>query len=350
MEDLSDLAQHRLPELLPRPGRQLSGLHGQRADHPVLLVRQRTHPLAVELPVRTAQLGAEAQQCLGLVRVGAGQQVHRPYGLGRPAQSADRGRGGGVLLPAGPGHGGVAGGGEVRRLQPVQLEGRRIHVHVHVVHVRVHTGHPAPRRGRGPRRHVASCACLRTDGASDNHQTGIRGLGDCDADLRDGPALTEWLAEHGLTGSREAQAELAAEEAVAERRRARCQLFAGSGADSVVMVYPALHDPVDAAALWAPRADARRVDAPVPPALSALLGRTRAVVLCVIADRPASTTTQLARRAGISPAGASEHATTLRAAGLTALARERKAALHTLTHLGLTLLNSTGCADRRWPV
>ncbi|MFJ3830124.1 hypothetical protein ACIPWI_19445 [Streptomyces sp. NPDC090046] len=54
-----------------------------------------------------------------------------------------------------------------------------------------------------------------------HHQTGIRGLGDCDADLRDGPALTEWLAGHGLTGSREAQAELAAEEAVAERRRAR---------------------------------------------------------------------------------------------------------------------------------
>ncbi|WP_327266540.1 winged helix-turn-helix domain-containing protein [Streptomyces sp. NBC_01232] len=128
------------------------------------------------------------------------------------------------------------------------------------------------------------------------------------------------------------------------------QLFAGSGADGVVMVYPALHDPVDAAALWAPPADARRVDAPVPPALSALLGRTRAVVLCVIADHPASTTTQLARRAGISPASASEHATTLRAAGLTALARERKAALHTLTHLGLTLLNSTGCAGRRWPV
>lgn len=35
-----------------------------------------------------------------------------------------------------------------------------------------------------------------------HHQTGIRGLGDGDADLRDGPALTAWLAEHGLTGSR----------------------------------------------------------------------------------------------------------------------------------------------------
>ncbi|MFB9388350.1 winged helix-turn-helix domain-containing protein [Streptomyces coeruleoprunus] len=82
----------------------------------------------------------------------------------------------------------------------------------------------------------------------------------------------------------------------------------------------------------------------MPPALSALLGRTRAVVLCVIADHPACTTTQLAQRAGISPASASEHATTLRSAGLTTLTRERKAALHTLTHLGLTLLNTNGPA------
>ncbi|MCB5164494.1 winged helix-turn-helix domain-containing protein [Streptomyces bambusae] len=118
------------------------------------------------------------------------------------------------------------------------------------------------------------------------------------------------------------------------------QLFAGPYADAVVMVYPALHNPVDAAGLWAPPGVARRADAPVPPALSALLGRTRAVVLCVIADHPACTTTQLARRAGISPASASEHATTLRGAGLTALTRERKAALHTLTHLGLALLNT----------
>ncbi|MFG2004014.1 hypothetical protein ACGFNU_33140 [Spirillospora sp. NPDC048911] len=34
-----------------------------------------------------------------------------------------------------------------------------------------------------------------------HHQESIRSLGDCDADLRDGPALTAWLAERGLTGS-----------------------------------------------------------------------------------------------------------------------------------------------------
>lgn len=118
------------------------------------------------------------------------------------------------------------------------------------------------------------------------------------------------------------------------------QLFAGSEDDTVVMAYPALHDPIDAAALWAPPAGTRRGDAQVPPALAALLGRSRAIVLCVIADHPACTTTQLAQRAGLSPASASEHATTLRKAGLTALTRERKAVLHTLTHLGLTLLNT----------
>ncbi|MGN5386475.1 winged helix-turn-helix domain-containing protein [Streptomyces sp. JL7001] len=120
------------------------------------------------------------------------------------------------------------------------------------------------------------------------------------------------------------------------------QLFAGPRADSVVMVYPALRDPVDAAALWAPPSDARRAGAPVPPALAALLGRTRAIVLCVIADHPACTTTQLSRRAGISPASASEHAATLRRAGLTSLTRERKNALHSLTRLGTVLLDGNG--------
>ncbi|MFJ9732807.1 hypothetical protein ACIRUL_15855 [Streptomyces sp. NPDC101171] len=54
-----------------------------------------------------------------------------------------------------------------------------------------------------------------------HHQSGLRGLGCCDADLRDGPALTAWLAERGLTRSREAQAELAARRAEDERRRMR---------------------------------------------------------------------------------------------------------------------------------
>ncbi|NNN29877.1 hypothetical protein HLK59_05795 [Streptomyces sp. S3(2020)] len=62
-----------------------------------------------------------------------------------------------------------------------------------------------------------------------HHQSGLRGLGDCDADLRDGPALTEWLAERGLTHSREVQSELAAQEAEADRRRTRWVRAAPAG-------------------------------------------------------------------------------------------------------------------------
>jgi hypothetical protein len=54
-----------------------------------------------------------------------------------------------------------------------------------------------------------------------HHQSGLRGVGNCDADLVDGPALSVWLAEHGLTGSRDVQVELARERAAAEPRRIR---------------------------------------------------------------------------------------------------------------------------------
>lgn len=54
-----------------------------------------------------------------------------------------------------------------------------------------------------------------------HHQSGLRGLGSCDADLRDGPALTAWLAAHGLTGSRDVQAMVARERLESERRRTR---------------------------------------------------------------------------------------------------------------------------------
>ncbi|MGK5671662.1 hypothetical protein ACSNOB_02295 [Micromonospora sp. URMC 106] len=52
-----------------------------------------------------------------------------------------------------------------------------------------------------------------------HHQTGIRGVGSCDADLRDGPGLTDWLADRGLTGSRRAQQMLARVAAEEEARR-----------------------------------------------------------------------------------------------------------------------------------
>ncbi len=78
---------------------------------------------------------------------------------------------------------------------------------------------------------------------------------------------------------------------------------------------------------------------PAPPPgepLVALIGRTRAAILSHIAD--GATTTQLARRAGVSLASASQHAAVLRSAGLIATRRTGPAVLHTLTPLGTTLL------------
>lgn len=70
--------------------------------------------------------------------------------------------------------------------------------------------------------------------------------------------------------------------------------------------------------------------------LAALLGHSRAAVLEVIAD--GVTTGQLARRVGLSPASASEHAGVLRRAGLVATRRSGRFSHHTLTALGSELL------------
>lgn len=71
--------------------------------------------------------------------------------------------------------------------------------------------------------------------------------------------------------------------------------------------------------------------------LAALLGRTRAAVLEAV--RHACTTSELARRVGISLASASQHATVLREAGLLTTARHRNAVVHSTTALGAALLN-----------
>ncbi|GLZ33595.1 transcriptional regulator [Lentzea sp. NBRC 105346] len=70
--------------------------------------------------------------------------------------------------------------------------------------------------------------------------------------------------------------------------------------------------------------------------LEALLGRTRAAALEVIAG--GCTTTELARRLNISPASASAHATVLREAGLAVTQRHRNTVLHTASRLGFELL------------
>jgi DNA-binding MarR family transcriptional regulator len=109
-----------------------------------------------------------------------------------------------------------------------------------------------------------------------------------------------------------------------------------------VVTYPADHQTL------------HRVTAPTPAgttsastlAAAALLGRTRAAVLTAIVEHPGCSTTELARLAKISPAGASEHATVLRQAGLVYTIRHRNTALHSATHLGTTLLNNRENAPR----
>jgi DNA-binding transcriptional ArsR family regulator len=76
-------------------------------------------------------------------------------------------------------------------------------------------------------------------------------------------------------------------------------------------------------------------DAGDQAALGRLLGGTRARVLRCIEE--GSTTGELARRAGVSPASASQHATVLRDAGLVVSVRRGNEVLHTLTPLGAGL-------------
>ncbi|MGP3998738.1 ArsR/SmtB family transcription factor [Streptomyces sp. 8N706] len=82
----------------------------------------------------------------------------------------------------------------------------------------------------------------------------------------------------------------------------------------------------------------------LPPAapLCALLGRTRAVILCATAT--GATTGELARAAGVSAATASHHTTALRDAGLIAGHRHTASVLHTLTPLGAALLHANRAA------
>ncbi|MGW6056694.1 winged helix-turn-helix domain-containing protein [Streptomyces sp. NPDC055189] len=92
--------------------------------------------------------------------------------------------------------------------------------------------------------------------------------------------------------------------------------------------------------LFLPATDTARALSTIPDSLTALLGHTRAVVLWTIAHHPGCTTTELARRAGISPASASQHATVLRTAGLSHTTRHHNTALHTTTPAGTSLLNT----------
>ena len=95
-----------------------------------------------------------------------------------------------------------------------------------------------------------------------------------------------------------------------------------------VLVYPVQRPP-----------DALPVrDTAKPQALGALIGPTRAAVLQAIGTNP-RTTEELARRAGISAASASEHSGVLRRSGLVESDRDRNRMRHRLTALGLALLD-----------
>lgn len=83
----------------------------------------------------------------------------------------------------------------------------------------------------------------------------------------------------------------------------------------------------------------RLAGAEPPRALAAVLGPTRAAALD--AALVPCTTTELARRCGITPSAASYHAAILREAGLISSSRVRSTVLHQTTPLGRRLLSGS---------
>ncbi|GGN45101.1 winged helix-turn-helix domain-containing protein [Streptomyces fuscichromogenes] len=96
---------------------------------------------------------------------------------------------------------------------------------------------------------------------------------------------------------------------------------------------PVLVCPAEQEAAWAAALRHERR----PDALAAVLGRTRARILEALDE--AATTGELARRLGVSAAGASQHAHALAGAGLVRSRRTGSHVLHTLTPLGRALLH-----------
>ncbi|GIF23812.1 DNA-binding transcriptional ArsR family regulator [Actinoplanes tereljensis] len=109
-------------------------------------------------------------------------------------------------------------------------------------------------------------------------------------------------------------------------------VFTPWGDGPVQLIYQVPLDAPTALRLW------RDPGTPDDRAVSTLLGTTRAAALRVVAG--GCTTSELARRLNISPGGASQHATVLRESGLIISRRHRNTMRHTITRLGLDLLNS----------
>ncbi|GAA3929997.1 winged helix-turn-helix domain-containing protein [Actinomadura viridis] len=83
-----------------------------------------------------------------------------------------------------------------------------------------------------------------------------------------------------------------------------------------------------------------------PDALPKVLGRTRAAMIGLLGADGELTTGTLAARLGVSAPSASQHATSLRGAGLITSRRRGKTVLHTLTPLGERLLHGQGTRSR----
>ncbi|MER7702107.1 helix-turn-helix domain-containing protein [Kitasatospora sp. NPDC097605] len=109
------------------------------------------------------------------------------------------------------------------------------------------------------------------------------------------------------------------------------QLVADEREDGrLVLAVSAPLDADRAADLWGERATGRQ-------SLGALVGQTRAAALRAL--RASCTTSQLADRLGISVAGASQHTAVLRQTGLITTRRVRNTVFHSVTPLGVALLD-----------
>lgn len=101
------------------------------------------------------------------------------------------------------------------------------------------------------------------------------------------------------------------------------------------VLYPLDHDP-----RWLSTSYGGGEPLPAADALEKLLGSTRAAVLRAAATVP--NTTELARRVGVSPSAASQHAAVLRDSGLIVSHRHANSVFHQLTPTGGALLRQRG--------
>ncbi|WP_020521720.1 ArsR/SmtB family transcription factor [Catelliglobosispora koreensis] len=118
----------------------------------------------------------------------------------------------------------------------------------------------------------------------------------------------------------------------------RPEFFWQLGGDGPALLFvPALDDPVTALEVLTGPDSQHGMGH-----LHALIGRSRAAVLEVIATEPGITTGLLATRLGLSAPSTSEHATVLRQAGLVESRRHRNTVRHNVTALGRAMLGYTG--------